>query len=406
MIMKSLVTIPIKRVMGMSVVIIGLALASACSDDDKQKNPRAHLVEIASVIKAPLEYTSDRAGSLRARRAVKIFNQEEGRVVKVLASEGDRVRKNRPLIRLDARLLQAELDKAEAKRRQAELSVARLQRLIPQKLVSEDALTRAQTELDIASANVRVLQTRVSYMTIRAPFYGEVAERRIEPGDVAPKHTHLMTVVDSTSLVTEVQVSELMLSRLKRNDRADVRIDALGATKYPGKISRIYPTIDPSTRQGRIEVALSPVPKGARSGQFCRVTLYSKSKEPLVIPFSALRRDQQGEYVFVVGEDNKVTRQPIVSGLRLTDRVEIVDGLVDGQMVVQKGFLGLSAGNKVKPVNLPPETLPKDIKVEKTATKKSTGDKQAPPTNSDGKETQDSSAIKTKAGKPGVEPVK
>lgn len=336
------------------LVLIVAILLTGCSGDDKQgKASKAHLVEIAVVQQQALEYTSDRAGTLRARRAVKLFNQEEGRVTRVLAREGDRVKTGHALVRLDARLLQAELDKADAQYRQAELNVTRLQRLVPEKLVSEDTLTRAQTELDVARANVRVLQTRVSYMTVRAPFYGEVAERRIEPGDVAPKHTHLMTLVDSSSLVTEVQVSELMLSRIKLGDRADVRIDALGSTNYQGKISRIYPTIDPATRQGRLEVALSPVPNGARAGQFCRVTLYSKAENPIVIPFSALRRDPGGEYVFVVN-DNKVARQAVVSGLRMTDRIEVIDGLKPEQLVVQKGFLGLSAGSAVKIVNQSP----------------------------------------------------
>lgn len=342
-----------QRRLPVSLLVLAVILVSACSaDDGKKKGGKEHLVEVMQVIKAPLEYTTDRAGTLSAKRSVKIFNQEEGRIVSVRVREGDRVRKDRVLIQLDARLLQAELDKAEAQHRQAELTVARLQRLVPQKLVSEDALTRAQTELDVASANARALRTRVGYMTIRAPFYGEVAERKTEPGDVAPKHTHLMTLVDSSSLVTEVQVSELMLARLALKDRADVRIDALGTTVFQGTISRIYPTIDPSTRQGRIEVALSPVPKGARAGQFCRVTLYSKSEAPLVIPFSALRRDPEGEYVFAVSDNRKALRQPVVSGLRLTDRVEIIDGLSEGQWVVQKGFLGLVAGDEVKPVNV------------------------------------------------------
>jgi len=341
-----------KRTPLILVVFVAVSLLSACSGDDKSKKAgKAHLVEVATVLQQPLEYTSDRPGTLRAQREVKLFNQEEGRVTAVLARGGDQAREYRPLIRLDARLLQAELDKADAQLRQAELNVTRLQRLIPEKLVSDDTLTRAQTELDVAKANVRMLQTRVSYMTVRAPFYGEVAERLVEPGDVAPKHTHLMTLVDSSSLVTEVQVSELMLSRIKRGERADVRIDALGSKIYQGKVSRIYPTIDPSTRLGRLEVALSPVPEGARAGQFCRVVLYSQAIEPIVIPFSALRRDPQGEYVFVVTEGDKVNRQAIVSGLRLTDRVEVIDGLMPGQVVVKKGFLGLAVGDKVKVVN-------------------------------------------------------
>lgn len=100
-------------------------------------------------------------------------------------------------------------------------------------------------------------------MTIRAPLASRVAARRVEPGDVAPKHTHLLTVVDPSVLVTDVQVSELVLPHLKQGDRAGVRIDALGQKVYPGEVLRIYPTIDPATRRGQIEVALKPVPPGA-----------------------------------------------------------------------------------------------------------------------------------------------
>jgi len=372
-----------------------VTLLSACSEDGaNKKGSKAHLVEVATVVQQPLEYTSDRAGTLRALREVKLFNQEEGRVVKVLAREGDQVKKGQPLAMLDARLLQAELDKANAKQRQAELNLQRLRRLVPQKLVSEDTLTRAETELDVARADARVLKTRVSYMTIRAPYAGEVADRRTEPGDVAPKHTHLMTLVDSTSLVTEVPVSELLLSRLQKNDRADVRIDALGKAIYPGKISSIYPTIDPATRLGKIEVSLSPVPRGARAGQFCRVTLHSRTSNPIVIPFSALRRDADGEFVFVVDKNNKVIRQSIVSGLRLTDRLEVIDGLQPGQQVVKKGFLGLAAGDKVKRVTVNQETTAAEMPKKAEGGVLDSGEKE--PANK-GIETRTESAAKPEA---------
>jgi multidrug efflux pump subunit AcrA (membrane-fusion protein) len=72
-----------------------------------------------------------------------------------------------------------------------------------------------------------------------------------------------------------------------------------------------------------------------------------------VVPFSALRRDEQGEYVLVPDKENRVRRVPVVSGLRFADRVEIRSGLDSGQFVVTKGFLGLDVGEKVKAVNGP-----------------------------------------------------
>jgi membrane fusion protein (multidrug efflux system) len=276
----------------------------------------------------------------------------------VFVREGDGVRKGQALARLDARILQAQLNKASANRRQAEIELTNLKSLAAKKLVSENTLGRAKTTYDIARADESVLETRVSYMTIRAPFAGKVAARLVEPGDIAPKHTHLLTLVDPTQLVTDVQVSELLVARLNRGDRAEVRIDALGDKVYDGKILRIYPTIDPATRLGRIEVLLKPVPKGARAGHFCRVTLYSSGSRPLVVPSTAVRRDERGEFVFVTGGKDKARRVPVVAGLRFADKVEIQSGLKEGQQVVIKGFIGLEEGQVIKAVNVKSDMKP------------------------------------------------
>jgi RND family efflux transporter MFP subunit len=337
---------------------VSLFALTACSPDADGQTPakpakRAspeHLVELAPAREQHLRYTAERQGSLRALRQVKVFNQEEGRVLVIPAREGDHVRKGQILVRLDDRLLRAELDKTTATLRQAELDVRRLQGLMSKKLVAEETLNRATTALAIARAEERLLNTRLGYMTIVAPFDGEIAERLIEPGDVAPKHTHLLTLIDPSSLVTEFQVSELILPGLKVGDAANVRIDALGNQSYSGRISRIYPTIDPLTRQGVIEVELAPVPPGASPGQFCRVTLQTGAQPHLVVPVAALQRDSQGEYVFVLGEGNTVHRTTVQSGLRFADLVEIRSGLDNGQQVVTRGFLGLNNGQVVKPV--------------------------------------------------------
>jgi membrane fusion protein (multidrug efflux system) len=129
-----------------------------------------------------------------------------------------------------------------------------------------------------------------------------------------------------------------------------VTIDALGDAVYSGKISRIFPNLDPVTRRGTVEVELNPVPAGARPGQLCRVTLTTDAAQRLVVPFSALRRDQSGAYVYRVDASNIVHRSPVVSGLRINEQVEILKGLEAGQYVVTKGFLDLAVGKKVKMV--------------------------------------------------------
>jgi membrane fusion protein (multidrug efflux system) len=336
------------------VLAASLAALAGCGAESSGKSapppPQVHLVELAPAEPGRLSYTADRAGSLRAVREVRIVNQEEGRLTEVRVRQGDRVAAGEVLVRYDDRILRAQLDKAEATLGQAELDHRRSRQLVEEGFISKDAVSRTDTALEIARAETRLLRTRVEHMTIAAPFAGVVSQRLVEPGNVTPQHTHLLTVIDPSELVTDVNVSELVMPYLDVGDRAEVRIDALGERLYPGRIVRIHPAIDPATRTGRVEVALTPAPKGARAGQFCRVVLSTGSREWLVVPLAALQRDAQGEYVYVYRDDGTVQRAGIRSGLRLADRVEIRDGLARGERVVVKGFLGLAAGQKVKPV--------------------------------------------------------
>lgn len=309
-----------------------------------------HLVATSAVLREAARYTTVRTGTLRARRTVRIFNQEEGRITQVTSFEGDTVATGGAMILMDDALLRAQLDKAAATRRQAEQEIRRLRELERRNLATDEGLTRASTTLEVAQAEEALLRTRIGYTRISAPFEGIVTERLVEPGDVVPRYSHLATLSDPSSLVTDVPVSELLLPYLKEGDAVEVRIDALGDTSHSGRIQRIYPNIEPKTRTGTVEIALDPVPSGARPGQLCRVALTLPAIERKMIPFAAVRHDAAGEYVYTLQDEQKVKRQSIRSGLIFGDKIAVLDGLNEGEQVVVKGFLGLNDGKSVKRV--------------------------------------------------------
>lgn len=330
------------------LLLVGCNNESSGTPAKRQRPP--HLVELFEIKTGRLAYTAQRAGSLRALHEVKIVNEEEGRLIEVTVREGDRVSKGDVLARYDDRILRAQLDKAAATRKQAEVDYKRNLQMKAKGFVSDDAVSRATTVYEIARAEERLLAARVENMTLMAPIDGVVSRRLVEPGNATPRHTHLLTVIDPSHLVTDVTVSELILPQLQIGDAAQVRIDALGNALHEGRIVRIHPAIDPASRTGRVEVVLDPVPQGARAGQFCRVVLATGVTERLIAPLSAVQRDPQGEYVMVYGKDGTVARRGVTSGLRLGDRVEIRAGLKSGERIVAKGFIGLKPGQKVKPV--------------------------------------------------------
>jgi membrane fusion protein (multidrug efflux system) len=315
-----------------------------------KKGEPVHLVETAPVVSDSLSVVRTRTGTLRALREVKIYTQEEGRITALPVYEGDRVKTGDVVVRLDDALIEAQLARAVATRKQAEQNLNRLKELRGKKLVSEDEYTRSLTQLEVSEADEQLLKTRLGYTTIESPLDGVVSERLSEPGNVAERNQHLLTISDPSSLVTELLVSELILPDLAVGDVARVRIDALGDQVHEGRITRIYPTLDPLTRRGTIEVEIAPVPAGAAPGQLCRVELSTRAALRRVIPFSALRRDEASEYVYVVDGEGRAQRVNVTSGLRLGEKVEIRQGLEDGQQVVTRGFLNLIPGKPVKRV--------------------------------------------------------
>jgi len=332
--------------------LVGCDEQPPAAKQKKSKRP-AQLVELATVTTRNVQHSSQRSGTLRARKVVRIFNQEEGTLTSLPFYEGDTVNKGDVLLRIDDRLLRAQLDKANATLSQARQDVKRLKALRKKRLVAEDELNRAHTALDVAEAELRLLTTRQNLATLHSPMNGIVSKRLAEPGDVAPRHTHLLTLIDTDTLITEVAISDLLIPSLASGDNVDVRIDALPDQVFKGSILRIHPTIDASTRNGIVEVILDPAPGGARPGQFCRVTLHAKASQRRLVPFTALRQDSEGSYVFAVNSNNKATLTRVTTGLRFIDSIEILEGLEDGQKVIVKGFLGLKHGKGIRTANKP-----------------------------------------------------
>ncbi|GGB97715.1 MexH family multidrug efflux RND transporter periplasmic adaptor subunit [Marinobacterium zhoushanense] len=313
--------------------------------------PRAHLVEVVQVQPARVALERKRSGTLRHLREVEIHTQEAGQITELPWYPGDRVEAGQLLVKLDDRLLRSEYNRARASLREAQQNLARLRELAANRLVSREELLRRETEAEVTSADLELLETRLSYTEIKAPFAGVITARMSEPGNVAERYDHLLTLADPQVLVVDVSLSELILAQLKLGDPVDVMIDALGFEPQPAVVSRIYPQVDPVTRRGTLEIRLDPVPEGARAGQFVRVQLQTTARERLLVPFSALRFDN-ASFLYIVNEAGEVVRREVVTGSRLADRIEILDGIAPGERVVTRGFLGLVPGQKVEVVSL------------------------------------------------------
>ncbi len=328
-------------------LLMSLLLLTACdggnSATERKKparKPPPVLVEAVSVGKETIAKTWERIGTLVHRHILRVYNQEEGKITHLPRYEGDQVKQGEILLSLDDKLLRAELKKAHATRSMAARKLSRLERLRKTNAASEENLVSAQTELELAQAEVEILNTRLSYTVIRAPFDGIVTRRLAEPGDIKPRNSHLLTLADPKSLLLRVEASAQLIADLAPGSQAKIFLDLPHIPVLQGKVQRIYPTLDPVTRQGKVEIRLQNIPAGIHAGQYARVELTGQARQRLLIPFSALRRDRNGEYVYVI-EGNQALRRDVTSGSRFGSRIEILDGLQENESIVKRGFMDL-----------------------------------------------------------------
>lgn len=323
-------------------------LLIGCSEDSNgHKRPRSQLVSVASVIHSPMSSVEVLPATLEANRRVDIFNQEDGLILDIKVFEGDIVQQGQLLVKLESRLVQAELQKAKISHRQAALELKRITKLRQRKLATEEALAQAQTKLELARAEESVLQTRFEYSLIKAPFNGTISQRLKEPGNIAAKYSHILTLVDTETLKAKVALSEFLLPSVRIGSPVTLQIDAVGATRYPAVISRIYPTIDKTTRQGTIEIRLENPPAQAKPGQLSRILLKLETTALLHAPLSAIKHNVNGSYVYKVIKNKAVLTQ-VTTGIQMGNRIQITSNLNAGDKLVTQGFLGLSNNSNVK----------------------------------------------------------
>jgi membrane fusion protein (multidrug efflux system) len=334
------------------VPIVLVFMLAACSREEVPSSaaPAAaqHWVALATAGRAAVEAQVERSGQLRARNRVRIHAQEEGRIVQLPHRAGDAVEKGALLVALDDALIRAERDKAHAERAQREQDLVRAEKLVARKLISEELLSRARTALAVARADEKLLETRLSYTRIHAPFAGVVTERLAEPGDIAARHAHLLSLADPASLYIEATVSELLAARLAPGVVVEVLVDALSDQPQAARVERVQPQVDAQSRQQIVEIAFERIPPGALPGQLARARFALAADAALSVPAVAVRRDTQGEHVFVVDAEGKAHRRTVQGGARHGDALVIERGLTDGERVVVRGFQELRDGKRVE----------------------------------------------------------
>jgi RND family efflux transporter MFP subunit len=334
-------------------------------------------------------------GSLVPREEILVAPEVEGlRVLELKADEGDRVKRGDVLAvlvseQLDAQIAQndASLARSEAGIAQARSKIveadarlaesnAALERARPlvnskylaesvfdqrdaaaktaaaQLIAANDGLKLAEAEKAQVEAQRRELNWRRGNTEVRAPSDGIVSRRAARTGSiavgafVAGGGEPLFRIIARGEIELDAEVTETRLAKIKAGQHA--KVDAAGAGVVLGTVRLVSPEVDKASRLGRVRIFLGDNP-ALRIGAFARATIETARARNLAVPQSAILYGERGATVQVV-VDGKVATRRIETGLSAASQVEVLSGLVEGDLVVTRAGTFLRDGDTVRTV--------------------------------------------------------
>lgn len=292
--------------------------------------------------------TETAIGTIRAVRETIVASRILGRV-KTLAitRAGQPVQENELLVELEATDLQALLDQSRAalnaatsRRDQAKSDLERSESLAQQGIAASSkvdsdrtAYATAVAEVERAQKTVAGAETALGFAKITAPITGIVVDKQINQGDIVQPGQPICTIYDPTRLQLIAIVREELAGRLQIGQSVDVTLDSLGK-QCQGTVAEIVPMAQAQSRSFEVKVT-GPCQPGIVTGMFGRLHVPIDTVALLRVPKTAVQSIGQLDFVGVVTAEGTMQRRFVRTGRSDGDSVEILSGLVAGEVVLQ-----------------------------------------------------------------------
>jgi membrane fusion protein (multidrug efflux system) len=344
--MKALTSIIVMLALAATFAGCGVGEASV-SDADAVQAATPVPVEVAQPSRADLSATYAATATITSDNDAPVVARVSGEVIELLVEEGDFVNEGQVLARLDGQRLRLEMLSAKASLDQARAEYQRNIDLHQRGLISAAAFDNLKYDLQALEATYELKKLNYGYSSLRAPIAGVVASRDVKPGQHLGINQVAFRITNTHELIAYLQIPQSELPKFAAGHQASIEVASMPGNAYRAKIARISPTID--TRNGTFKAtAIIDNSKGELApGMFGRFSIaYEEHTDALVLPAAALIDEDDESAVYVV-RDGEVLRRVIETGIRSGDKVEILDGLSEADVVVVVGHSNLRDGSKV-----------------------------------------------------------
>ncbi len=192
---------------------------------------------------------------------------------------------------------------------------------------------------------------RYALSPVYSPITGTVTSRPLKAGATVTTGTAVAQIGDVDHLQVVAKVSERDVAVLGKGLKATVTFEAYPGAEFPATVFRVSPLVDATSRTKEIYLSFDRHDPRVNSGMFAKVKLYTTLyKDAVVVPEGAIVQSYDKTFVYVVNDDDTVTKREILRGITVDGMSRVVQGLEPGETIAHQGVTVLSDGAKVRDV--------------------------------------------------------
>lgn len=356
-----------KRVVILTGLLALLCLTSCTSK--KEEKEEAEVFTVTNPVKIDTSFSKQYVSQIKSVRNIEIRAQEKGFLQNIYVDEGQFVKAGQVLFRIMPKMYEAELLKAQAEQKSAEIELLNAKTLADKNIVSKNEQAVAQAKLQAAKAEVALAKLHLSFTEIRAPFDGTIDRLPLKLGSLIDEGELLTSLSDNSQMFAYFNVSEPEYLQYQTDvkDRAETKVNLVLANgeifKYKGKVEVIESEFDNETGNIAFRARFPNSGKLLRNGETGQVQMLVPLKNAIVIPQKATYEIQDKKYVFVVGKNDKVSSKEITITGEIPDLYVISSGLAEGDKILLEGVQKVKENDKIKYSYIAPQKVINNLRL-------------------------------------------
>ncbi|MGY8932602.1 MAG: efflux RND transporter periplasmic adaptor subunit [Flavobacteriales bacterium] len=298
-------------------------------------------------------------GSVATKQNLILYPEFSGLLTKVYVKEGQKVAKGQLLATIDDAGLSEQVAQMEVQLSLAKTTFERQKRLWEQKIGSEIEFLQAKATYEGQENAVNQMKSQLAKTSVRAPFSGIIDDIITEQGTVVGAGvSQLLRIVNLDNMYIEAEVPEVYLSRIVPGKTVEVYFPVLGETLNT-KVDQVSNFINPSNRTFKITILIKNKEKLIKPNLTAKIKINDYTNEQAVlIPQSIISENSLGEqYIFIaqnINKDNEATAKKMIvkTGKTQGDSVEVLEGVVSNDIIINEGARNVKDGQNVKILNV------------------------------------------------------